>query len=203
MNILLEPNVAYLILVGGFVLAILAMLSPGTGLLELGALFSLAAAGYAIANLPVNGWAIAVLVLGVFPFLLALRRSRRWIFLIVSIAALIGGSIFLFRNAQGGPAVNPYLAAVVSLLTVGFLWFAGRKGIEALEQPAHSPERVVGMIGEARTGVSKEGTVYVGGETWTARSRVFIPAGTRVRVLSRDGLIVNVEPIYPPNEGKE
>ncbi len=203
MSILLNPNVAYLVLVAGFVLAILALLSPGTGILELGALFMLVGAGYAIANLPVNGWAIALLVVGVFPFLIALRRTHRWPFLIISLVALVVGSVFMFTTPQGQPAVNVYLAIVVSTLVVAFLWFAGRKGIEALEQPARNPDEVVGKTGEARTSVYKEGSVYVGGEDWSARSRVIIPAGTKVRVISRDGLVLTVEPIYPPAEPGE
>lgn len=202
MNILLDPNVAYLLLVGGIVLAILALFAPGTGLLELGALFALVLAGYSIVNLPVNAWAIVVLVLGVFPFLLALRRWRNWAFLAVSIAALIVGSVFMIRSTTGGPAVSPVLASIVSLLVVGFLWLVGRKSIEAMARPRASLNSLIGMVGETRTPVYKEGAVYVGGEQWTARSKTFIPTGTSVRVLSRDGLVLTVEPVYPP-EGVE
>ena len=51
---LLDPNVAYVALVVGFVLAILAMVSPGTGVIEVGALFMLFLAGYAMFRLPIN-----------------------------------------------------------------------------------------------------------------------------------------------------
>jgi len=108
MNFLLDPNVAYVMLVGGFLLAILALFSPGTGLLELGALFMLALAGYGVANLPINVWALIVLLVGVFPFMLALRRSRQWAWLIPTLVALVVGSIFLFSSADGSPAVNPW-----------------------------------------------------------------------------------------------
>lgn len=203
MNILLEPNVAYLMLVGGSVVAILAIFAPGTGVLELGALIILGLAGYAIANLPINDWALVVLLIGVFPFLLALRRVPRrlqWVFLAVSIIALVAGSVFLFRTPTGGPAVNPALAVVVSLLVGVFLWFVARKGIEAMRRPAVNPDRVLGKVGQTRTPVYQEGTVFVGGEAWSAHSRAFIPAGTSVRVVSREGLILLVEPVYPPGQ---
>lgn len=203
MNILLDPNVAYVLLVGGFLLAILALFSPGTGLLELGALFSLLLAGYSIYNLPINGWAMLVLALGVFPFLLAVRRSRNWLFLVVSIAALVGGSLFLFRNESGGPAVNWALAAIVSLLTAGFMWLVARKGLEAVARPKASLDNLIGMTGEARTSVFHEGAVYVAGEEWTARSAAIIPAGSRVRVLAREGLLLIVEPVHPQKEAGE
>ena len=44
--IFLNPNVAYLFLVAGFSLALMAVLTPGTGLLEIGALFVLLLAGW-------------------------------------------------------------------------------------------------------------------------------------------------------------
>src|SRR5512138_1228702 len=98
MEILLEPNVAYLILVGGFLLAILALFAPGSGVLEVAAFFALFIAGYEVYNLPINWWALLILLLGVFPFLIAVRRSGRLVYLAVSLAALALGSVFLFRT---------------------------------------------------------------------------------------------------------
>lgn len=197
MNLLLDPNVAYLLLVGGMVLAILALFTPGTGFLELGALSSLLLAGYSIYNLPVNAWALIVLLLGVFPFLLALRRWRRWPLLLVSLAALVIGSAFMFRSPTGAPAVYPVLALLVSGLSVGFLWLVGRKGLEIIDKPVVSLERFIGLVGEARTPVHAKGSVFVGGEEWSARSNNFIPAGSDVRVIGRDGLVLLVELVTP------
>ena len=39
MDFLLEPNVAYLILLAGVLLGFLALVTPGTGLFEIGAFF--------------------------------------------------------------------------------------------------------------------------------------------------------------------
>lgn len=196
MDFLLDPNVAYVLLVIGFIFAILALFSPGTGVLEISALLILALAGYSVYNLPINPWALLVLLLGVFPFLLALRRSQRWIYLLLSLAALIVGSVFLFRTPDGGPAINPWLAGLVSVLSGGLLWFVVRKGVEAMARtPDLSPDRVIGMVGVARTEIQLEGTVYVNGEEWTAQSDNLIPAGEKVRVVGRDGLILRVEPV--------
>ena len=162
MQFLLDPNVAYIILVGGFLLAILAVFAPGTGLLEVGALFAILLAGYSIYNLPINWWALAILIIGVFPFLIAVRRSRRVAYLVVSLAALVIGSIFLFRTNNGQAAVSPLVALLVSVATVGFLWVATRKSLEAMEmRPSQDLNRLIGAIGESRTPIGDEGTVYV------------------------------------------
>ncbi|MCL4562907.1 MAG: hypothetical protein M1281_20120 [Chloroflexi bacterium] len=196
MDILLDPNVAYLILVSGFMLATLAIFSPGTGVLEISALFAIVLAAYTIANIPINWWALVILLIGVFPFIIAVRQSKRTIYLVVSLVALVIGSVFLFRSPSGGPAVNLFLAVIVSVLTSGFLWMAASKILRALAmKPTQDLSKLIGEIGEAKTTISREGTVYVGGENWSAHSKVVIPANTRVRVLSRDGFMLEVEPL--------
>ncbi len=79
MDIFLNPNVAYLILVVGFLIAIMALLTPGTGFLEVGGLFLLLIAGWQIYNLNFNLIALIVLIVGVFPFLLALRKTGKMV----------------------------------------------------------------------------------------------------------------------------
>lgn len=199
---LLDPNVSYLLLVAGMVIAVLALFSPGTGLLELGAFFALFLAAWGISGLNVNLWALIVLVLGVFPFILALRKSGRLFFLIIAILALIGGSTFLFLTPEGSLAVHPALAVVTSLLAILILWIVGQKGFEAVNlRKAIDYDALVGEIGEARTHIREEGTLYIGGEEWSARSEMFIPLGSKARVVARDGLTLIVEPV--PAEHKK
>jgi membrane-bound ClpP family serine protease len=193
MNFLFDPNVAYLLLVGGFMLAILALFAPGTGLIEVGALVMLVLAGISIASQQFNFWAVLILIVGVIPFVLALRRSGRWIFLLISLAALFVGSIFLITTPTGAPAVNPILAIVTTLLVGGFLWLISRRMLAALQRPVSNSSRVVGQTGEATTDIFREGSVYVGGEEWSAHSRAFIPAGSQVVVKAQEGLVVEVE----------
>jgi membrane-bound serine protease (ClpP class) len=195
-EILLNPNVAYLILVASALAAILAVLNPGTGVLEVAALFLLILSGYTIFNLPVNYWALGLLVVGVVPFLLALRRSQNMVFLVLSIGALVFGSIFLFSVNGWQPAVNPFLAALVSLSVGGFVWLIAQKALEAdRRRPSHDLDALIGSIGEAKTEINDEGSVQVGGELWSARSDQAIPLGARVRVIAREGFILKVEPL--------
>lgn len=203
MNFIIDPNLAYVLLVSGFVLAVLALFSPGTGLLEIGALFTLVVAGYGIATLPTNWWALVILVAGIIPFVFGLRQRqpRQWIFLGLSLAALVVGSVFLFRNEQGGPAVNLALAILTPTSALAILWIVGRRALEAARQrPAIDLTRLIGKTGEAHTDVSAEGSVYVSGEEWTARSDEFIPKGAAVRVIGREGLVLLVEAVPPKSK---
>jgi membrane-bound serine protease (ClpP class) len=186
--LLLNPNFAYVMLVTGFLLVILALLSPGTGILEIAALFVLLAAGWGVFHLTINFWALLVLLIGVIPFLLAVRKTRRLIFLGITIFTLMIGSIFLFRGDNWLPVVDPILALVVSALSSGFLWIMVTKTLEA----SLALSRLIGTHGEAKTAIHEEGSVQVDGELWSAQSETHIPMGARVRVIGRDGFILCV-----------
>jgi membrane-bound serine protease (ClpP class) len=191
------PNVFYICLVVGLWVTAMALVSPGTGVLEVLALLLLGGAAVGILTWPVNGLAFVPLILGAVAFVVAfLRRKQASAWLLAAAILFSLGSIFLFEDPDGGPAVQPVLAIVLSAVTVVFFWLGVRRGMEAqLAAPAVAAQTVVGQIGEARTPVHRDGMVYAGGELWSARSEQPIPQGGRVRVVRLDGLVVEVEPV--------
>ena len=196
MDFLLEPNVAYLILLAGVMLGFLALMAPGTGLFEVAAFFCIVLAGYAVYKLSFNWWALVLLVLSIFPFVYAIQKPKREIYLGLSILLLIVGSVFMFPSEEGLFGVHPAVAVLASALVTGFLWIAVRKSMQAAgTRPLHDLNGVLGKSGEARTDVHEEGSVQVGGELWSARSVNLIPKGSSIRVVRRDGFVVVVEKV--------
>lgn len=194
MELLLNPNIAYLVLVVAFVLTFVAILTPGTGVIEASALLALLAAGYTIYYLPLNFLALVILVLGAVPFLIAVRVSGKPIYLVISIATLVIGSTFLFRGQGLLPAVNPILALVTSPMAAVFIWIIARKGIEAsLKPPMHDLTQLIGRTALASTKIYHEGSVQIESERWSARSEEPIAAGTEVRIIGREGFTLLVE----------
>lgn len=204
MDFLQDPNVVYVLMAGGLIAAVLSLASPGTGFLEIGALFIIGVAGWGIVNygLPINWWALLLLAIGAVLFFLSVRRSRTLPLLAASVLAIVLGSAFLFSADHWYiPAVNPLLASVVSVLSGGFFWIVGRKAIEASEaRPTHDLEGLIGMTGEAKSRVFNEGSVLVNSELWSARSEQPIAEGAWVRVVGREGFTLKVEPVetQPP-----
>jgi membrane-bound serine protease (ClpP class) len=195
-DFLLDPNIAYLILVGAALLTMMAVLNPGTGLLEIFALFMWLISGYIIFNMPINFWALGLMLVGVVLFLLSLRMFKNLVYLGLSIAAVIAGSIFLFDQPGWQPAVNPVLAVVVSIFVAGFVWVVAQKTLEAdAMRPAHDLEALIGAIGEAETTIGDEGSVQVAGELWSAKSDQTIPEGSQVLVVGREGFFLKVEQV--------
>ncbi len=190
----LFPSLLYLLLVAGIWLTALAVVNPGTGALEILALAALGGVALGTIYVPFNAWALIVLVLGGVLFVASLRLPRPEIWLGLSGLSLSVGSVFLFQPAGGGAAVNPLLALSVSLLTLGYFWWAIRSAINAQRaRPTMDPDRVIGEIAEVRTDLNPVGSVYALGELWTARSEARVKAGKRVKVVDREGLMLLVE----------
>lgn len=196
MEFLLNANTAYVFLVVGMLLTLMSLLTPGTGLFEISALFALLLAGYGAYNLGINPWALVPLALAVVPFLYAVRvqRGRTWL-LISTILLVMGGSLLLFPGEDGGLiGVNPLLAGVVSLAASGILWLFVERTLAVMMSPtAHGAHHLIGKIGEARTDIDGEGSVQVNSELWSARSSTPIPAGSKVRIVGKEGLVLIVE----------
>lgn len=198
MEFLLNPNVAYLFLLAGVLMAMLALATPGTGFFEVGAVFCIILAGYGIYNLSFNWWALALIFVSVVPFVYSLQKPKREAFLGLSIIILVVGSIFLFPSQTGGPAVNLLVAFIASVLVAGFLWIAVGKSIQAAHiRPSHDLDALIGRIGEAKTRILDEGSVQVGSELWSARSATPAPikSGSSVRIIRREGFVLVVEKV--------
>jgi membrane-bound serine protease (ClpP class) len=203
MDFLLDPNIAYLFLLGGVLLGMMAIITPGTGFFEVGAFFCLALAGYAVYNLSFNLWALIVLILSIIPFVYAIQKPKRERFLALSILGLVVGSVFLFASDGWEPAVNWILALVSSVLYAGFIWIAVQKTLQAAHAiPSHDLSVLVGQIGEAKTRIHKDGSVQVDGELWSARSEKSIPNGSSVKVIAREGFVLVVEKSTDSNNQK-
>ena len=102
----------------------------------------------------------------------------------------------MFEVEDGLIAVHPLLALVVSILTLGFFWFAIRKaGVAQQADPSIDPAIVTNQIAEVRTDLEPIGSVYALGELWTARAEKPFKPGTKVKVVGREGLILVVEPL--------
>lgn len=207
MELIQNPNIIYLLIVGGLALGVLALASPGTGLLELSSISLLVAAGILVsmAGLPINVWAIGIIIIGAALFALSVRRPRPYTLLILSILALALGSTYLFTGEEWWlPRVEPVLAVVISVALGSFFWFAARKVIEAeMSVPRHDLAALIGALGEAKSNIDNEGSVYVDGELWTARSDIPIADGAQVRVRARDGFVLIVEPVASSVEAVE
>ena len=196
MDFLLNPSFAYLILVAAVLFTLVAIMTPGTGMAEILAVFALLMAGYAVYHLSFNWWALVVLMVSVIPFVYSIRGRRRGLWLSISIVGLTLGSVFFFPATSGIISVDLPLAIVTTVVYSAFLWYSARKVVEIAEaRPVHELTALIGQKGEAKTAIGEEGSVQVSGELWSARSASPVPVGSMVEVVGRDGFVLIVQQV--------
>jgi membrane-bound serine protease (ClpP class) len=202
-NFLVDPNFAFVLLAITFMITIFALLAPGTGILELISLALLGLVGFSIAAMPVNTWAIILLLGGILFVLITLKRSENQYFLAASIILLIAGMLTVFKQPGQLLAMDPFLAIFVSAGMAAFIWIIGRNTTQAFKQrPLQNLDGLIGQTGRAVTDVSQSGSVYVGGENWSAVSDVLIKKDHPVIIRQRDGLVLKVEEFSEKRKSK-
>lgn len=198
---LADPNVAYLLLVGGILAAVAAWSTPGTGLAEGLAVLLLGLALIGLLRLPVSAAGLFLILLGALLLLAELYFQSGGFWGLSGALALGLGGLFLLPPGTGRRVAPMILlgattAAAAASFGLAFLMRQLRR-----RPPLHRPERLIGAEGIAQTDLDPEGTVWVQGETWTARTAgERIPAGERVRVLAVQGLRLHVARARPPTE---
>jgi membrane-bound serine protease (ClpP class) len=192
-QILTDPNIVYLLLIAGIWCVALAFTTPGLGLPEAGAAVFLCLALLGLSRLPVNAFGLVLIFLSLALYVVELKATNHGAFGLAGIVTLAVGSFFLFRVDESTTQVSLIVIGLTVLVTGGFFAFALRKALEIrLKPPFQNPDAVVGMVGEAKTDILKEGAVQVGDELWTAEAAELIPSGTKVQIVRRSGLRLTV-----------
>jgi membrane-bound serine protease (ClpP class) len=201
-SVLTNPIVAYLLLMAGVWAVVLAASVPGTGLPEGAAVVCLALAAVGLTHLPTNLAGLGLIGLALVLFLLEFRLFAHGALLAGGMAALVIGSLLLFRNdSRAESALSWVTVLVVSGLSTAAFGFFVYRGLGAQKLPVvQDPNRVVGALGVARTDVNGSGAVYAAGEEWTAYADEKIARGTPVTVIERKGLKVKVAPASQAHE---
>ena len=96
-------------------------------------------------------------------------------------------AVFVVPDAWTVPVIVAAVAVEVTETAVT-MWWSRRAPAKV------GPETLAGSLGWAIEDCRPLGRVRVRGEVWQARSEISIPAGTRIRVLGRDQLVLLVEP---------
>jgi membrane-bound serine protease (ClpP class) len=109
----------------------------------------------------------------------------------------------LFAGATAEMRVSNWSIAVAVLLTLVFFISVMTAALRVrLRQPITGEEGIVGLIGEAKTDIAPEGTVFTKGTLWRARTmETGIAAGSKVKVMASEGLVLLVEPHHEPEQG--
>jgi len=195
--IITNPTFAYLLLLAGIYGLVLEAFHPGALLPGIVGGICLLIGLYALQLLPVNYAGLALMALGIGLLIAEAITPTIGGLGVGGVIAFVIGSILLFNTGVPGYAINlgviAGIALCAALLLVLILWLA----MQSRRMPRFGGDaRVLESRGELTDALAAggEGWALVGGERWRVRSDVALPAGARVRVVSRQGLLLWVAP---------
>jgi membrane-bound serine protease (ClpP class) len=193
-----NPEVAFLLLLAGAFGIIFELYNPGIGLAGILGAIALVLGFYALSVLPTNWAGVALVVLAVIFFLVDLQAAGLGIWTVGGIVALVAGGSLLFSGADPSVELSPW--AIAGAVVGALLFFVSVMTAALrvrLRRPITGEESIVGTVGEAKTDIAPEGTVVTKGTLWRARTmETGIAAGSKVKVMATEGLVLLVEPVH-------
>lgn len=197
-----SPKIAFFLLLAGAFGLIFEIYNPGIGLAGILGAGCLLLAFYALSVLPTN-WLGVLLVAGAIALLVIdLHTSGLGVFTVAGISALVAGGLLLFAGADPALELSGWAIAAAVLITLLFFISVMTAAVRVrLRRPVTGEEGMIGAVAEAKTDIAPEGTVITKGTLWRARTmETGIAAGSKVRVMATEGLVLLVEPLHSSDE---
>jgi membrane-bound serine protease (ClpP class) len=117
------------------------------------------------------------------------------------IVAFVAGSLLLWDET--GPGFNVPLGMILGFALASALFIISLSTL-FVRQRRHAPvsggEELLGAIGYALEDFTGEGRVWVHSESWLAHSTYPVKKDDQIRVISRDGLTLGVQPLDSKGE---
>jgi len=188
-----SPPVAYLLLLTGLSLLVFEFFTAGIGIAGVVGAGCLILAAYGIDVLPARWWALALLVVSIAGFAVDVQTGVPRFWTGVGIVALVVGSFFLYDGLS--------LSWITLLAGIAGVLLAMLTGMPAIVRtrfatPTIGRDWMIGETGEAVERVAPDGLVRVRDALWPAHTNRATPIapGDPIRVVSIDGLVLEVEP---------
>ena len=205
LQLLVNPTIAYLLLLVGLVGIAIEIFSPGLIIPGAVGAVSFLLGAFGTAQLPVTAAGVVLLVIGVAMIIAEAHLDTHGIVGAIGVIALAASGLLLFDTDSSELEVSAPVVIAVAILLGGGLAFAVSKAVEAGRAPAQTGrEYLVGASGEVRVPLAPVGQVYLDGALWRAmladdasddEAERVRGRGARVRVEAVEGLTLRVRPL--------
>lgn len=195
LEVISNPTVAYMLMLLGIYGLIFEGYNPGAIVPGVVGAIALLLALFSFQILPVNYAGLALIALGVLLMISEFLVPSFGALGLGGIAAFVFGSVILIDTDLPGFGVSIPLISTIAfmggLLLLGIIWFAMKSRIRPV---VSGSEEMQHMTATALEDFIEEGSVWIHGERWHARSSVPITKNQPLRVTRIDGLVLHVEP---------
>jgi membrane-bound serine protease (ClpP class) len=202
LNIITDPNVAYVLMMLGTLGLIFELSNPGAILPGVVGGISLILAFFAFQSLPINFAGVLLILFAIVLFIAEVKVVSHGVLAIGGVVAMALGSLMLYDEPEAGFRVSWLVIIPTVAVTAGIFLFALTFGVRALaRRPQLGAEALVGATGTTVGALTGEGQIKLQGEIWRAVTDRPIPDGTPVRVVGVDGLTLRVVGAEAPEGG--
>src|SRR6187401_392151 len=197
LDIISDPNIAYILFLLGMYGLIFELYNPGSILPGIVGVIALILALYSMHTLPINYAGLALIIFAVILFLLEIKIVSHGLLAIGGVISLLLGSMMLIRSNSSLEMVKISRGVVIGATIVSALFFLFVVGFGVRAQRRKVVTGIEGLIGE--TGdvmetLSPTGIIKVQGEIWNAESLAgTIDKGEKVRIREMKNLKLFVE----------
>ncbi|MEJ2068901.1 MAG: nodulation protein NfeD [Syntrophobacterales bacterium] len=191
-----DPNIAFILMLVGLAGLYFELANPGVVLPGVVGALCLLLAFYAFQTLPVNFIGLLLILLAFILFILEIYVTSYGLLSVGGIAALLLGSLMLFRG--GGMGMDIAWSVLIPSVVIVSLFFLVVAGLVVRSQMRRSVSGETGLVGErgvAYTDLDPEGRIFIHGEYWQAVSEEPVAAGETVEVVKVINLKLQVRPI--------
>ena len=193
LNVITDPNVAYVLMMLGTLGLIFELSNPGAVLPGVIGGISLILAFFAFQSLPINFAGVLLIVFAIILFIAEIKVVSHGVLGTGGVVAMALGSLMLYDAPEVGFRVSWWVIIPTVGLTAGLFLFALTVGMRALaRRPQLGAEGLVGATGVAYGPLTPTGQVKVHGEIWSAVADSPVADVAPVRVVSVDGLTLRV-----------
>jgi membrane-bound serine protease (ClpP class) len=194
LNVITDPNVAYVLMMLGMLGLFFELSNPGVILPGVIGGISLILAFFAFQSLPINYAGLLLILFGIVLLVAEIKIVSHGVLAIGGIISMALGSLMLFDAPEIGFRVSWWVIGPTVAATAGLFLFVVAAGVRALGRPpATGAEGLVGKLATVRERLAPEGQVLVSGEIWRAvADGEPLEPGVQVRIVAVDGLTLRV-----------
>ena len=194
LNVITDPNVAYVLMMLGMLGLFFELSNPGVILPGVIGGISLILAFFAFQSLPINYAGLLLILFGIVLLVAEIKIVSHGVLAIGGIISMALGSLMLFDSPEVGFRVSWWVIAPTVGATAGLFLFVVAAGVRALGQPpATGAEGLIGKTASVRERLAPEGQVMISGEIWRAVAEGEpVEIGGQVRIVAVDGLTLRV-----------
>ena len=195
LKIISDPNIAYILMMIGLAGLYFELSHPGVLFPGVVGGISIILALFAFQTLPINYAGILLIVAALVFFIMEMKIASYGLLSVAGTIALFLGSVMLFRgDVPNGVKISwDVLLTTLTIVAGFFIIISGLVFRSRSEKPRTGESGLVGEVGVVKKALSPEGKVLTHGEIWNARAETFIEKGTKIRVISVENLVLNVE----------